>query len=114
MFPLLPGKRPALTQFIEELEREWRGEHDRTHAAIREEKWFVQQTPQGDEVIVYLAGPDPAYVFADLAVSHQPFEVWFRKQVLELTGVDLSLLPPFSVPECVFNRTRVPSQNGKG
>ncbi len=106
VFPLLPGKRKALDNFIAALRNEYRAEHDRTHACVTEEKWFLQPTPQGDLVIVYLEGPDPALVFADLAVSQEPFEVWFREQALDITGVDLALLPPFTLPECVFNRTR--------
>jgi hypothetical protein len=106
VFPLLPGKRVALEKFIYALLCERQEEHDKTHASVTEERWFVQATTQGDVVIVYLHGPDPAMVFADLAVSEEPFAVWFREQVLELTGVDLALLPPFELPECIFRRTR--------
>lgn len=107
VFPLLPGKRLAFEQFIVQLNTEQKSHHDRTHASVIEERWFVQSTPQGDMVIVYLKGCDPALVFADLAVSNHAFEEWFRDETLEITGVDLALLPPFCLPQCVFSRTRV-------
>ena len=106
VFPLLPGKREALRLFLEALEGEWKEEHDRTHSRISNERWFVQALPEGEIVIVYLEGNDPSYIFADLAVSQGEFEVWFREQALDITGVNLELLPPFSVPECVLTRAR--------
>ena len=106
VFPMLPGKRLVMERFIAALLCEFREEHDLTHATVTEERWFVQAAPQGDVIIVYLKGPDPAMVFADLAVSQEPFAVWFREQALDITGVDLALLPPFNLPECVFSRSR--------
>ncbi len=106
VFPLLPGKRLAFEQFLVQLNTEQKKQHDRTHASVVEERWFVQSIPQGDMVIVYLKGYDPALVFADLAVSNEEFEQWFREQALDITGVDLALLPPFCLPQCVFSRTR--------
>ena len=106
VFPLLPGKRPALAQFVEVLGNEWRAEHDRIHVSISRENWFVQATEKGDIVIVYLETSDPYEVFANLAISQEPFQVWFRAQVLELTGLNLALVPPFSMPEMIFQRTR--------
>ncbi len=66
----------------------------------------MQPTPQGDLVIVYLESPDPMEVFAELAVSKGAFEVWFRAQVLELSGMDLTMLPPFSLPTRILHRMR--------
>lgn len=106
VFPLLPGMRPALAQFVEVLDSTWREEHDRIHSSISRENWFVQATHKGDIVIVYLETSDPYEVFADLAISQEPFQVWFRAQVLELTGMNLALVPPFNMPETIFQRTR--------
>ena len=104
-FPLLPGKRQALAEFIAQLE-EKQTEHDSTHANVTHESWFLQETPRGDVVIVYLKAADTIDVFAKMAVSKAPFANWFREQVRDLTGVDLVLLPPFSLPERVFHRGR--------
>ena len=98
VFPLLPGKRIALQEFLAELTGMRRAEHQENHAGVQWESWFLQPTPQGDIVIVYLRAADPMEVFVDLAVSPTPFALWFRRQVLDLTAVDLALLPPFSLP----------------
>jgi hypothetical protein len=106
VFPLLPGKRLALAQFVSELTGERRATHDRSHSMVTRESWFMQPTPQGDLVIVYLEAPDPTEVFAELAVSSGAFEVWFRAQVLELTGMNLTMLPPFCLPTRILHRVR--------
>ncbi len=106
VFPLLPGKRLALEQFVRELTGERRADHDLFHILVARESWFLQPTPQGDLVIVYLESPDPAEVFAELAVSQNAFEVWFRAQVLDLTGMDLTMLPPFCLPTRILHRVR--------
>ena len=106
LFPLLPGKRQALSQFVEALTHEWRAEHDRNHHSILHESWFLQTTALGDIVIVYMVTTDPYEVFVDLAISQEPFQVWFRANVLELTGMNLAMVPPFSMPQNIFHRTR--------
>jgi hypothetical protein len=105
VFPLLPGKRLALEQFVNALAAR-QEEHDLSHSAVPHESWFFQHTPQGDLVVVYLQAPDPMEIFAELSVSQTAFACWFREQVLELTGTDLALLPPFCLPERIFHRLR--------
>ena len=105
VFPLLPGKREALEQFVAELQKR-NEEHRKLHATVEHESWFLQPTPKGDVVIVYLVSPDSTEVFAELAVSRQPFAIWFREQVLELSGLDFTILPPFSLPSRILHWER--------
>jgi hypothetical protein len=41
-------------------------------------------------VIVYLEMEQPDRVHPQLAASHFPFDGWFRKQLLELHGLDVT------------------------
>ncbi len=106
VFPLLPSKRAALIHFVQELTTTWREEHDQTHAEAYEETWYLQATPQGDIVTVHLKAQEPHDVFVQIAISEKPFAFWFREQVLELSGVNLGLLPPFDLPQCILHRRR--------
>jgi hypothetical protein len=106
VFPLLSGKRPVLERFVEALQNEFHEEHSRTHATIQEESWYVQSVSGADVLIVVLRGEEPEMVFAELAVSLEPFAVWFRERTLEITGVNISLVPPFQLPECIFHAQR--------
>lgn len=65
----------------------------------------MQPTPHGDLILGHLEAPDPGAVFAGLAVSTEQFDIWFREQVLAITGVDLSQMPE-ALPECVFHWKR--------
>lgn len=106
VYPLLPGKREALNTFTRTLMNERKDDHSASHTSVFAERWFLQATPMGELVVVYLKTPDPIEVFANLAVSQDPFVVWFRANVLDITGVNLASLPPFALPECVFHADR--------
>ncbi len=88
--PLLPNKKDAALAFASALMNERRADLDAAQTTVTKESWFLQETPMGDFLIVYYHSPDPAKVHAALAVSQEPFDVWFRGQILELTGIDIS------------------------
>ncbi len=107
IFPLLPDKRAALREFVVALENR-AAEHDATHDTVSHESWFLQEMEEGDKVVVYLQAADTIEIYTAMALSQTPFAQWFREQVLDLTGVNLILLPPFSLPERIFVRKRDP------
>jgi hypothetical protein len=55
---------------------------------------------QGSFILVWFEG-DVEKAFADLAASDDEFVVWFRDQVLDVTGVDLAA-PPDGPPPAVL------------
>lgn len=95
--PLLPGKTDAAREFAATISGPRRSELDNAQTTVTKESWFLQETPHGDFMIVYYLSPDPDKVHAALAVSQDPFDVWFRAQILELTGIDIST-PPGNLP----------------
>lgn len=105
MFPVLPGKREALLAFANALMGERRAEVDKAQVTVTKESWHLQETPMGDFCIVYFEAPDGMAVHAGLAASQEPFDVWFREQVMEVSGIDISK-PPASVPTRIFHWPR--------
>lgn len=103
--PILPGKKEAALAFAHSLTNERRSEMDNAQTTVTKESWFLQETPHGDFLIVYYVSPDPEKVHQALAASQEPFDVWFRAQVLEITGIDLSTPPP-GVPTRVLAWSR--------
>ncbi len=101
IFPLLPGKREALQQFAAALAGPRRMEYEASQASVLKESWFLQSTPHGDLLLVHFEAPDPTAVLTSLAVSEEPFDVWFREQVQSITGIDLTQ-PSGPLPERVF------------
>lgn len=105
VFPVLPGKSEALIAFAQKLMGERRAEYERSQVSVSKESWFLQPTPMGDLCVVHFESTDPGAVFAGLATSEEPFDVWFREQVLETTGVDLAN-PLAGFPPRIFHWTR--------
>ena len=49
-----------------------------------------------------IEGGDFEAGFAEYASSQQPYFLWFREQVLELTGIDMREVPGGGAAEHVF------------
>lgn len=88
--PLLAGKTEAAREFCRALSGPRRAELDAAQTTVTKESWFLQETPNGDFMIIYYVSPDPEKVHEALAASQEPFDVWFRAQILDLTGIDIS------------------------
>ena len=70
------------------------------HGITREATW-IQQTPAGDIAIVLLESNDLAASLFGVATSQQPFDVWFRRHVLTVHGIDLAA--GMTLPEPVLD-----------
>jgi len=105
VFPVLPGKRDALLSFAAAIMGPRRAEYEASQVSVNKESWFLQPTTMGDLIIIHFEAPDVMSVFAGMATSREPFDVWFREQVLDITGVDLAVPPP-GLPERVFHWSR--------
>ena len=104
VLPLLPGKtdadRVAMTSC-------WTGERReafdeaRRRVGIAREAVFIQHTPAGDVVVVYVESEDIEAAMTALATSHDPFDRWFRDHVRDVHGIDLA--DGFAPPEQVLD-----------
>jgi len=63
------------------------------HYGVDHESWHVQQTPNGPWVIAVTALANPAEAAPRYADAREEFHVWFKDQVLSLTGVDPNKTP---------------------
>ena len=81
--PILPGKTGAARAFLQELE----GPRKEQLAArgqsvgITKETWAIQQTPQGDFYVAYMAGDNIAEAFQPLQASESKVEVLLKQQL---------------------------------
>jgi hypothetical protein len=105
VFPVLPGKSESLATFASAMMNERKVEYEQSQISISKESWWLQPTPMGDLCVVHFVADDPMAVFSSLGTSQEPFDVWFREQVLENTGVDLTVPPP-GLPRQIFHWQR--------
>lgn len=96
--PLLPDKAEAWRRFCQEMMGRRRQQYERSRRRLeiaREAAWLVPVTG-ADMAIIVIAAPDLEAALNKIATSQRPFDRWFRRQIFEIHGVDLSdsLLPP--------------------
>jgi hypothetical protein len=104
--PLLPGKREAALAFADCLSTTRRDELDKAQTTVTKESWFLQETPMGDFIIVHFHSPDGDTVSQNLKESSEPFDLWFKEQILDITGVDVSDGPGGPMPKQILAWSR--------
>ncbi len=102
-FPVLPGKEDEARKFAQEtLGRAQEYAASQKKSGITKEEWALQQTPMGSLVVVRFEGDDIEAAFNRLAESTDPFDVWFKERVDEVSGVDLGATPDEPPPEMLL------------
>ena len=90
--PLTSDKAEAWRRFCQELMGRRRQQYEmsrRTLDIFREAAWLVP-TPHGAMAVIAISARDTAETLQKLATSQRPFDLWFRRNVLEIHGLDLS------------------------
>jgi hypothetical protein len=93
--PILPGKLEAWRAFAEGTKGE---EYDgsRKRMGVVREVVALMQTPEGDFACIFQEAKDLAKAYQVIAQSENPYDVWFRDQIMELHGLTPEMLlgPP--------------------
>ncbi len=90
-FPILPGKTDAARAFASDVTGARKAEFNdmQKRAGTARETWSLQETPAGAFILVWFEG-NVEKAFDDLATASDDFTVWFRAQIKNVTGVDMS------------------------
>jgi hypothetical protein len=90
--PIVPGKEGLDRQTLDEMVGSRREEFEAAlrDAGLRRQMVWHQQTPQGTMAVVYVEGDDAAAGLQKFSSSDAPFNAWFRDQMKEVHGVDIS------------------------
>jgi hypothetical protein len=109
--PILPGKMDAVKAMFKTIREQKLKESERANkmAGVEKEQDFVQSTPMGDMLYLYIESKDLQKTLAEfgkLAASKDPYITWFDEELMKNTGVDLSKPPTVAPPENVFSYHR--------
>lgn len=90
--PVLPNKLELVRNFVNESmgPRYAELQRSRRSAGFTRDIGFLNRTPNGDLIAVYLEGDNPVEANKRWAASNDPFDVWFRKTAKEATGIDFN------------------------
>jgi hypothetical protein len=104
VLPLLPGKTETDRSVMRSC---WQGERKASHQSARErlgitrESVWIQDTPGGDVVVVYMEADDVQAAIEGMASSEEPFDRFFRNHLRDVHGLDLA--NGFTPPEQVLD-----------
>lgn len=93
--PILPGQLEAWKSMVNETKTTRRKQYRsaRKKMGITSEKAWLQHTPMGDFVVVYVEGRQAEKLVQKLKASKDPFDQWFWKNVGAIHGMK-GPLPP--------------------
>ena len=103
--PILPGGTEILRNHAKEIQGVKKSEVEDFHRrmGITFENWFIQSTPQGDMVVVYMEGDDLEQTFQALAASQEPLDLWLKERAKSVHGIDYNQTPSAPFPELVYD-----------
>jgi hypothetical protein len=101
VMPILPGKTGDARAFLREVEgRKIEFDRSERRIGITKELWYLATVPTGDQLVAYMEANDFGQAVSQFSASQDPFDLWFKKRMADVTGVDLNNLPPgFTPPE---------------
>jgi hypothetical protein len=105
--PLQPGKSAAAREFAKEayVTRQKEMAESRSAKGLTREVVFLNQTPAGDVVVVYLEGSDPVEGNRQFAASNTPFDRWFKDECKAIFPAFINFDQPVPGNEEVFSST---------
>ena len=106
VFPLRAGKTQEWRAWIREILGPRRSEYEAfsRKLGLGTQRAYLQHTPHGDQVIMYLEEQDLQRTFQQLQTSQDPFAVWGRQRIQDLfDGVDLTQTDLGSLSQFVFD-----------
>lgn len=98
--PLLAGQTAEARVFFKQLDGAKRSEFDASERrlGITKEIWYLAPLPAGDHVIGYMEASDFNRALQSFVASRDPFDLWFKAQMLAITGLDLNNPPADMAP----------------
>jgi hypothetical protein len=89
-FPVLPGRDEDLIKLLDELSGPRRQEYIEYMGryGLIGERFYLERRPDGEKVVLYAEGDDPAGAISVFARSSHPFDVWLREEMLYINGID--------------------------
>jgi hypothetical protein len=90
--PVVPGKEELDRRTLDEMLGARREEYEAAlrQAGVTRQTIWHQETPNGTVAVIYVEGDDPQAGIAQFGSSDEPISAWFREQMKEVHGVDIS------------------------
>ena len=99
--PVTGGQGEAARSFMGELEGSRRDAYAESEQRIGIEKelWFISDLGEQELLVAYMESGDFGSAFEQFVASRDPFDLWFKEQLANVTGLDLNDPPQLHLPE---------------
>jgi hypothetical protein len=99
--PVLAGQGQAARSFMGELEDAQRNAYEESERRIGIEKelWFISNLGEQELLVAYMESGDFGRAFEQFVASRDSFDLWFKGQLANVTGLDLNDPPELQLPE---------------
>ena len=99
--PIKPGQTDTARAFAQECIGPRFSDYDASERRINipVENWYLQRMGDTEFFAIYIEGQDLNASIGAFLASQDPFDLWFKARMLEITGVDMNAGPP--APEAI-------------
>jgi hypothetical protein len=111
--PVLAGRADAAREFLGRLDGDRRADYARSEQrlGISKEAWFLASRPRDVSLVAYIEAAGFAHSLHAFAASHDVFDVWFKHQLLHVSGVDLNEPGEMTLPELLSSYREPPPRH---
>jgi hypothetical protein len=111
VLPVLEGRADDARAFLRELEDQRKEEYARSEEriGITRELWWLAQLPAGPVLVASMRTEDFERALGLFSQSDEDFDVWFKRRLAEVTGIDLNDPPEMSLPELLSHYEAAPA-----
>jgi hypothetical protein len=108
--PVLAGRADAAREFLGRLDGDRRADYERSEQrlGISKEVWFLASGPRNVSLVAYIEAAGFAHSLHAFAASRDAFDVWFKHQLLHVSGVDLNEPGEMTLPELLSSYRESP------
>ena len=108
--PVLAGRADAAREFLGRLDGDRRADYERSEQrlGISKEVWFLASGLRDVSLVAYIEAAGIAHSLHAFAASRDAFDVWFKHQLLHVSGVDLNEPGEMTLPELLSSYRESP------
>lgn len=96
--PILPGKTESIKAMFKTVKEEKWKDYERVQkkSGIEKERDFLEATPMGDMLLIYMESKDIQKTLMSFSTSKDPFDLWYVEEIKKNTVVNF--IQPSSGP----------------
>jgi hypothetical protein len=109
VLPVVSGHADDARDFMRELEASRKQEYDRSEEriGITKEVWYLAPLQDGELLVAYMEADDFGAALSLFSQSRDDFDMWFKRRLADVTGVDLNDPPELTLPELLSSYSAV-------